>query len=228
MSGSISKDQIASNRSRIDVLPLFTNEFERKENWKFISSDLTDNMVSLIKFDENIMVLQPSDSILFNQNAVPLDQEMDCYGEDDLNDIKKLTISEVTIDEKKKTVADEESSFAPTLIKKLSEKDKLEKDSYWPMKGGFKFTDLGEVNNGFRKEFEPEVDEDVEQEIDMNLWETCSNKNLDLGSDLNQKELLTTLNTRITNKSLSIIRNSISHELKKVSENDLQNRAKRV
>lgn len=132
------KDQITSNRNNIDVLPLFRDEFAQKNNWSAISSDLTDNMVSLAKLDG--FVLQPSDIISFNQSAVPLGQELGCYGEDNVNDYKKLEIESVYIGSASQSIDVENSSFAPSLIKRLEEKDKLKSPSYKSWQGGFRLS----------------------------------------------------------------------------------------
>ncbi len=55
------------------------------------------------------------------------------------------------------------------------------------------------------------------QKVDLNRFE-----DIIINSDLDQKEELLQINTKIVNKSLSVIRTSVSHELKKVSENGLQ------
>lgn len=170
------KNQIASNRNRIDVLPLFTKEFSRKDNWKFISSDLTDNMVSLIKFEEADSVVQPSDSISFNQTAVPLQQIMECYGEDDLNDIQRLDISRVYIGDEAVEILPENSSFAPTLINRLDEKAKLARNSYEQMQGGFRLAAQSDVKNGYKDEFSPEYKKDLDLEYSSSEWESaCGN-----------------------------------------------------
>ena len=184
------KNQIASNRTRVDVLPLFTKEFAQNNNWKFISSDLTDNMVSLIKFDENISVLQPSDTISFNQSAIPLAQKMACYGEDDLNDIERLDILSVSIGDEKMTTSTENSSFAPSLINRLTEKQKLESESYKSLQGGFKFTSMSDVHTGFGGDVGPEYQKNVTQGYDLNQWASAYEGSIDLGSDLtNDKQV---------------------------------------
>ena len=142
------KKQVEDNRSRIDVLPLYTNAFNDRNNWRFISSDLVDNMVTLVKFDKNEFVLQPSESIMFNQSAVPFYKKMECYGEDVVNDYNCLTIKDILIgDTSIKNYKLEEEYFAPSLIKKLSEKEKLSSKSYEKMLSGFQIqTDLGATN----------------------------------------------------------------------------------
>jgi hypothetical protein len=169
------KKQIASDRKRIDILPIFKDEFRQKGNWKFISSDLTDNMVSLVQFDENSFVLQPSDTISFNQSAVPLDTDIQCYGEDNVNDVRKISIDSVKIGDDKMDIESEESSFAPSLTSRLDEDKKLSEPSFVSKHGGFKLTAVAGVKKGSscKKEIDytanysliPEVD-DVQKNLE--------------------------------------------------------------
>jgi hypothetical protein len=182
------KKSVAGNRNRIDVLPLFIKQISEKNNWKLISSDLTDNMVSLVKVSD--FVLQPADTISFNQSAIPLNVEMGCYGEDDVNDFKMISIDDVYIGNKSQNVnnggdkgfKDEQSSFAPTLIKRLSEKEKLKAKSYELMNGGFKLTAVSGVENGFDKDAEVSYSGETEQAYESmrSLWETAYNYSLDI------------------------------------------------
>lgn len=175
------KKQVASNRSRVDLLPRFTKEFDRKENWKLTSSDLTDNMVSLVKFDKDSIVLQPSDTLSFCQSVIPLDKDMECYGEEDLNDICKLEIEEVLIGDAKETIGVENTSFAPSLIKRLNEKQKLEGKSFVQMRGGFNFSSQ-EEKNGKCNVHDLEYKEDVEHSCDVDCWKLAANNIADVNS----------------------------------------------
>lgn len=157
------KKQNDSNKNRIDVLPLFTSEFFEKNNWKLISSDLTDNLVNLNEIDKSLFVLQPSDSFSFVQSAVPLDEELECYGNDEINDYKKIEISSVYIGEKTKSGASyekEDASFAPSLTKELSEKEKLSAKSFEKKQGGFKYSieNTQKKSAGTQKNIDVKVD----------------------------------------------------------------------
>lgn len=178
------KKQVSSDRNRIDILPLFDKAFAEKNNWKFISSDLTDNMVSLAKFDESSLVLQPSDTISFSQSAVPLNVNIGCYGEDDVNDYVKLEVNSIYIgNEKISQFSAEKSSFAPSLIKRLNEKEKLKSKSYQQMDGGFKISSgLGTETSKTNVEVAPKYN-DIKQTLGenepkenpfnwMDLWKT--------------------------------------------------------
>lgn len=141
------KKQIDDNRSRIDVLPLYTNAFNDRNNWKFISTDLVDNMVSMVELDKNDFVLQPSESIEFNQSVVPFETKMDCYGEDIVNDYNIMVLDDVLVGETHVEYNKVKNFFAPSLIKKLSEDKKLSLPSYKKMYSGFRIrTDFKKDN----------------------------------------------------------------------------------
>lgn len=141
------KKQIDDNRSRIDVLPLYTNAFNDRNNWKFISTDLVDNMVSMVELDKNDFVLQPSESIEFNQSVVPFETKMDCYGEDIVNDYNIMVLDDVLVGETHVEHNKVKNFFAPSLIKKLSEDKKLSLPSYKKMYSGFRIrTDFKKDN----------------------------------------------------------------------------------
>ena len=141
------KKQVTSDTTTIDVLPLFRDEFMRDSNWTVISSDLTDNMVTLQKPNKNDLIVMPSDILVFNQSTVPLKEEMQCYGEKEISGLNKLeptfSIEDQSID------CNEKASFAPSLIKKMSDSEKLTSPSYVEFNSGFKITnDNGEFDLG--------------------------------------------------------------------------------
>lgn len=172
------KKQVEDNRSRIDVLPLYTNAFNDRNNWKFISTDLVDNMVSLVEFSKNEFVLQPSESIMFNQSAVPFYKKMECYGEDIVNDYNCLTIKDILIgDTSIKNYKLEEEYFAPSLIKKLSENEKLSSKSYEKMLSGFQIqTDLETTNVKSVEQYCNYEEIVYTSECYEKTWNECVNK----------------------------------------------------
>lgn len=185
------KKQVDDNRSRIDVLPLYTDAFNDRNNWKFISTDLVDNMVSMVEFDRNDFVMQPSESIMFTQSAVPFYKKMECYGEGTVNDCNFLAIKEITIGGRTVEYDAEMNSFAPSLVKRLSEKEKLSYPSYEDMHSGFRIkATVGKDISGFDDiSFEEnyEICEDNFGKCNKDFWETyCS-------SDSNKSSSASTL-----------------------------------
>lgn len=172
------KKQVASDRKRIDILPLFTKELTQKSNWKFISSDLTDNMVSLVQFDDKSFVLQPSDTISFSQSAVPLNTEIKCYGEDDVNDYGKIRVASLKIGSNysiQKNIESEYSSFAPSLIEKLDEQQKLTQPSFKLMNSGFKLSAGFDEKDGSKQPINPSyMGDDNLKTLDIERWRSLA------------------------------------------------------
>ncbi len=133
------KKQLDSNRSRIDIKPLLIDNFEDKNNsyWKATSSDFTDNMVSVSNLMGCGLVVHPSEKLSFCQETIPLNTELHKYGEEVINDFTKIGLAEVTIGNQQIQTKELDALFAPSLFKKMSEKEKLSADSFVNMQGGF-------------------------------------------------------------------------------------------
>lgn len=142
------KKQVTSDKTSIDIFPLFSIEFDRQTNWSVISSDLTDNMVTLQKFPESDLIVSTNDTIIFNQSTIPLNRPMDCYGESSISDFKEMDLNGIYIGEDPFFFENETASFAPSLIQnmdKKSDSEKLSMASYENMDSGFKITGNGEI-----------------------------------------------------------------------------------
>ncbi|MDR0311952.1 MAG: hypothetical protein LBJ21_10235, partial [Acidobacteriota bacterium] len=145
------KKQTISGRKYIEVVPLFTENFHRNGNWKTISGDIVDGLVGMIRIDDPFqdekdgdeysvirnLVVQPSDVISFSQDAVPLERDMLRYGEAHPGDALNIKLKNVNIGGKDVGYSETTSSFAPSLITPLTEKEKLKAPSYENMKAGF-------------------------------------------------------------------------------------------
>lgn len=143
------KDQKDSDKKFIDVFPLFSEAIEDDSNWKVISTDYSDNMVTTLERKGDDLIVLPSDLISFNQSAVPFSRNMNCYGENEISDYSRLDFAEIqfgskTLDEN--AYEFETASFAPTLTKKMKDADKLKSPSYINETSGFK------LNAGFGTE----------------------------------------------------------------------------
>ena len=135
--------------------------------------------------------MQPSESIMFTQSAVPFYKKMECYGEGTVNDCNFLAIKEITIGGRTVEYDAEMNSFAPSLVKRLSEKEKLSYPSYEDMHSGFRIkATVGKEISGFDDiSFEEnyEICEDNFGKCNKDFWETyCS-------SDSNKSSSASTL-----------------------------------
>ena len=146
------KGQDEVEQTPIDVFPLFEDEFKLESNWKIISTDLTDNLVTLLPGNGEELVAQPSDLISFSQSKVPLGKEMDCYGENPINDCSQIDFAELKAGSQEITLGEyelEKASFAPTLTHKMSNDEKLNAKSYEEAVSGFKLSaDFGVEKKG--------------------------------------------------------------------------------
>ncbi|MDL2228320.1 hypothetical protein LJC30_05475, partial [Odoribacter sp. OttesenSCG-928-L07] len=141
------KSQSDTSKELIDVYPIFVENFENKNNWQLISSDITDGMVTIVKLSDQIIVMQPSDTLAFSQDAVPLKQQMSCYGEGSLGDIQKIEMKSIKIGDFKLNSQDyveRSASFAPSMVRELTNDEKLVAPSYEDMESGFELT-MGSV-----------------------------------------------------------------------------------
>ena len=147
------KKQESINREKQDLLPLFSKEFDDNRNWKAISSDKDDNLVLLASKSAVDLVIQPSDTIRFSQDVLPLDEKMECYGEKQIGDYDNFEIDSIFVGDQPLSSSDsvnisyggqegctykmEQSSFAPGLIHKLDNDQKLKEASFVSKNSGF-------------------------------------------------------------------------------------------
>lgn len=134
------KEQKNSVKELIEVYPIFAELFQNKDNWQLISGDIVDGLVDMAPLSGQTLVMQPSDTLSFGQNAVPLGETMDCFGEATPGDAQKIELVSIEIGDtklKKSEYDETASSFAPTLIRQLTNDEKLIAASYEEMKSGF-------------------------------------------------------------------------------------------
>lgn len=151
------KKQNDSQRELVKVYSLFYEEWNKSENWETISSDDSGKLVYMLNSKNQNDIVCPSDLISFSQCAVPLNTDMERYGEKEIDDYRKIEISSVTIGDETPTAKREDSasgeyklnkdSFAPSLIKNLTDDEKLAASSYKDMDSGFKLGNNFDVKN---------------------------------------------------------------------------------
>lgn len=132
----------------VNVFLLFEEEFKEDSNWKIISTDLTENLVTLLPCDGTEFVAQPSDLISFSQSKVPLGKSIDCYGENGIDGCSRIDLVELQLDSGKVVVKDceeaecvfENASFAPSLTHRMSNEEKIAAKSYQDEISGFRLS----------------------------------------------------------------------------------------
>ena len=163
------KSQSVSNKKYIEILPIYVENFHENNNWKIISGDIVDNLVKTIKIDSSNLVMHPSAILSFTQSAVPLNEDMTCYGEAYPGDAQKIIIKGINIGDETIDYTETVTSFAPTLIRKLSKEQKLKAKSYQNMGAGFELKEGFGLEKGPGEEIEPKM-ELICQDINWEHW----------------------------------------------------------
>lgn len=164
------KKQEVAEQSRIAVFPLYSDEFNRADNWTIVSTDLTDNLVTIAPYKGKELMMNSSDTLHFSQEAVPLDRDLERFGEA-IPSLTKIELTSVNVGAKKmrKTLTTE-SSFAPSMFKNMTDREKLSAASYEKMHSGFLVKDEKDVDKGPKTDISIKPDENTAK-IDMKQWE---------------------------------------------------------
>lgn len=162
-----------SEKKYISVLPIFEAGFIDNTNWQVISNDVVGRLVSFSEIKSDELVVKPSDTIAFSQSGVPLGERMEKYGEAEPGDICQIDIENIYISGVELTKGNDyeflSSSFAPALIKDLSEEEKLAAPSYQKMKSGFTLTHSLQEERGEGQEVKP-YQEYICQSLNDGVW----------------------------------------------------------
>ena len=143
------KRQKDTEIEHISVIELLKNNFNEKSNWKIIVGDSVDQLVQFVRIenkDEEVLIMQSSDQLSFSQDAVPLKELMEKFGEATPEDAKKIELAEVTINDTKAAFEETRSSFAPSMIRKYSNDEKLRLPSYEDMRSGFNLIEMPDAD----------------------------------------------------------------------------------
>ena len=167
------KSQQDSQRLPIDVIPLLEKELKEDRNWTVIRNDLVDGLVTVYQADDKSFSMNPSDTLSFSQESVPLDENMDKYGEAIPSDATRISIKEVLIQEDPAgKVASVKSSFAPAQYRTMTDDEKLASKSYVDMTSGFALSGGTAVKNGDTCKITlGDIDENIQEEgMNWNKW----------------------------------------------------------
>jgi hypothetical protein len=141
---------------QIELKPLFDEQIMNNNNWTIsetVQSD--DDVVVSMKHKEGELLVQPFETVHFNQSAIPLQLEraMDLCNNAVPTDYRNLTIKGFTLsgDKLSKEADDDNLSndFAPGLYYNLTNKEKLSTPSYKKYVSGFSLSATEGVDKGF-------------------------------------------------------------------------------
>jgi len=127
----------------INIYEILTQEYYKVENWKVLSSGDQNLGVYLLEIEENIdeVVIQPFDSLQFEQARIPLNTLIQRIGETGIPDKNtKIRIVKMGLGTDSETheidFKSTQYSFAPSLFFNLSEDEKLALPSFESMDNG--------------------------------------------------------------------------------------------
>ncbi|GAD08233.1 Uncharacterised protein [Porphyromonas crevioricanis] len=162
-----------SEKKYISIFPIFEAGFTDNTNWQVFSNDVVDRLVSFSEIESEGLVAKPSDTIAFSQSGVPLGERMEKYGEAEPGDVCQIEMEKLCISGIELTKEDDyeflSTSFAPALIKDLTDEEKLAAPSYQKMKSGFILTHGLQEEKGEGVEVKP-AQERVCQFLDDDVW----------------------------------------------------------
>ncbi len=173
------KSQSTSDKKYIDIQSLLIKSFEQDENWAVVRGDLVDGLVNIAKFEKEMgLVMNPFDTLDFNQSEVPLGTDIEKYGEDLPGDVMRIELDTVGFegDRVKAAHSDLTSSFAPSLTKKMTDAEKLHAPSYKDVNAGFNVkVDPDTVQMPDSVSYASVLESDV-QDIDSDIWAAWEKK----------------------------------------------------
>ena len=179
------KKQQVSDKQYIALLPLMEEAFENNDNWTVIRNDLIDGLVSVYLPEGDLFVMSPSDTVSFSQELIPLDEDFEKYGEAIPQDTSRIEIERIWFEDEEQTATYEDTttSFAPTQIRQMTEKEKLAAPSYEEMNAGFDLTAGCDTLSGDGTKMDTaEIDKDVQAGVDWDKWQKVANQHAGTGT----------------------------------------------
>ena len=172
------KKQSSVEREVIPVFSLYAAHYKNTDDWTVISSDMVDNLVTILPYAGDELVMNSSDVLSFNQSEVPLNQTLECFGENTPN-LSQITLEKVSVgsgysykelEEKSDNVA----SFAPSMFKKMTDNEKLSAPSYENMVSGFRVGSADDLKPGTKRVSDVVAKDPQIAEINMDHWKKAA------------------------------------------------------
>lgn len=145
------KKQQVGEQERVCVISRYSDSFGKSDNWTVISTDVMDNLVAIAPYQGDELVMSSSDTLLFRQEEIPLNQNLERFGES-VPSIFRLDLDTISVGtgESEKELATKgrmaKTAFAPSLFKNMTDQDKLNAASYEQMDAGFQVKDGQDIS----------------------------------------------------------------------------------
>lgn len=170
------KSQDTESRQYIDLLPLFTDAYNDNGNWAIQSDDIVEGLVSISKSDEEGLIINSSDRLLFNQNAVPLDRDIQRVGEALPGDVKQISIVEIKVGSHSFTDMETLTTlFAPAQYTDMTDQEKLKAENFEQMHSGFSLATLFDDQQGSTSPLTVQTEYQHES-VDMTAWQNYASQ----------------------------------------------------
>ena len=158
------------------MLPILEEAFENNDNWTVIRNDLIDGLVSVYLPEGDVFAMSPSDTVAFSQESLPLGEDYEKYGEAYPQDTSRIEIEKIWFEgDQEATFVNTTTSFAPTQIQQMDEKEKLAAPSYVNMNAGFELTAGSDTLKGEGTLMDTtEIDHQVQGGIDWKKWQNVA------------------------------------------------------
>ena len=135
----------------IQVLPRLMQALTEDKNWSTETPNNRFDLISLreLKAPTGMLILQSFGALLVRQNILPLDIDINKFGENNPQDIKRAIISTVKISDEVVPTDDLRDAFAPANFRTMKDEDKLKAPSYSPEKSGIRVRETNEIKANY-------------------------------------------------------------------------------
>ena len=133
------------------VLPLLLKELNKNNNWDSKPAHSFTQLVTLADYEgeDAVVLVKPHGSLLIDQSVVPLNLSLERFGNYRPDDIAKVRIKEIEINEEILSPSEYitvKNSFAPAAYKEMEDEDKLSAPSYEKNNSGIQVKATDEID----------------------------------------------------------------------------------
>jgi len=132
-------DEDNEQLNAVELVPILINELEKESTYRALedASAKDDAVIYINSGTESEVILNPQDTLLISQPAVPLGIKVNKYGESPTTAQDKFQIKQVTVGNDLADISeDSRDFFAPNQFVKASDTEKLKANSFEELKSG--------------------------------------------------------------------------------------------
>lgn len=129
-------EQTDTSLPGVHVLPIFSAEIGKRDNWQALPPASGNLLVSLRDLDPALEVLHPFGALRVTQRAIPLGLTLDKVGAQKPDDVNRVDITKAMSGTTELPLAGVDDLFAPAQFQTMTDAEKLSRPSYQPLKAG--------------------------------------------------------------------------------------------